>query len=94
MENYSIIWDNEAVKEFKKIIIQIKFDSPQNAEIVKNSVISFVNSLSKNPNRCTQLKNSKSLNIRFHIVKKFKIIFEIDNNTVYITNIFSAKKRI
>lgn len=63
-------------------------------KIVKNSILSFVDSLSQNPNRCSQLKNSKSLNIRFHIIKNLRIIFEKDNNTVYITNIFYAQKRI
>lgn len=50
MEQFNIIWDNEAKKELKNIISYIKNNSPQNAEMVKNSVFKFVDTLIENPN--------------------------------------------
>lgn len=94
MEQFNIIWDNEAKKGLRNIISYIKNNSPQNAEMVKNSVFKFVDTLIENPNRCTQLRNNKKLNIRFHIVKGIKVIFEVQNNTVAITNILHAKRRV
>ena len=50
--NYTVIGDNEALKELQSIVLKIKESSPQNAVLVKDAVFSFTKTLENNPSRC------------------------------------------
>ena len=92
--NYTVIGDNEALKELQSIVLKIKESSPQNAVLVKDAVFSFTKTLENNPSRCANFKNNNGINARLHIIKRLKIIFEVVNEHVFITKVIYAKKPV
>ncbi|TRX02246.1 type II toxin-antitoxin system RelE/ParE family toxin [Flavobacterium gawalongense] len=87
-----VIWSNESIKSIQDIYDFIFFDSPQNAELVINTLFEIGENLNIFPekNPIEPLFNSKM--IRFFPKWNYKIVYRIEVERIYILDIFSTRR--
>lgn len=85
-----IKWNKRSLKQLENIYEYINNDSPQNAEKVKNVIISKINKLSFNPEIYPEdrfKRNNKDKNYRAFTVYDFRISYYITSDSVIIVRI-------
>ena len=93
---YKIIWSPNAKEELEGIHFYIKYYLKEKNiadKIVKN-ILNQVLNLQYSPERYSRILYNKNRNIRRLLVKKYVIIYEVDNNTgqVFILHIFHSSQ--
>ena len=85
-KSVKISWDIEARNHFYDAIIYIKRQSPQNAEMVKQKVISAVSKLSGSPNKypIDKYRNNNDGSFRAIELFHFRISYHISENEIRI----------
>ncbi len=85
-----VIWSKNAVASIQDIYDYIYIQSPQNADLVVDTLFELGDKLNLFPekNPVEPLFNNK--NIRFFPKWNFKIVYRIEQNRIYILDIFST----
>lgn len=85
-----VIWSKNAIASIQDIYNYIYTQSPQNADLVVDTLFNLGNKLNLFPekNPIEPLFNTKD--IRFFPKWNFKIVYRIELNRIYILDIFST----
>ena len=76
---YTIIWDKEALKHFKQILIYLDTQSEQAPKIVKEAVVTRLELVKANPLICEvdKLKNPADATFRAFVVFNYRLTYQI-----------------
>jgi plasmid stabilization system protein ParE len=90
-KTFKIIWDRNALDEFKEILVYLGKRSRQAPGIVKGAVIAKLESIKKNPFTCEpdKLKSPTNDDFRAFIVFSYRVTYQIkqDNKEIRILRI-------
>ncbi|WP_310555311.1 type II toxin-antitoxin system RelE/ParE family toxin [Flavobacterium sp.] len=87
-----VIWSTDSIKSIQDIYDYISFESPQNADLVIDTLFDIGDKLNILPekNPVEPLFNSNL--IRFFPKWNYKIIYRIEAERIYILDVFSTKQ--
>lgn len=93
-KTYKVVWLPEALNGLKDIFEFIKKDSQQAAIKVSQKILSKAKSLKKEPqiHAIENYLESEKGDFRFVVVYSYKVIFEIEDNSVVILDIFHTSR--
>ena len=80
---FKIIWDRQALDNFKEILTFISKQSPQAPRIVKNGVLSKLKTIKINPFICETDKLNEAQNEEFRafIIYSYRVTYQIKMTT-------------
>jgi toxin ParE1/3/4 len=87
-----LIWTREALEKLSEIEIFISQDNPDRAEIFVNYLIDKCESLINNPQIGRIVPEILNPNIRELIVKKYRIVFKTQENSIQILTVFEGHR--
>ncbi len=97
MEDYSVIWTNSAKYDLENIIEYIKIASISNAKEIFFEITEKCNNLYYFPIKCKivpELQQIEIVKYREVIYKKWRVIYKIDNQKVYILIVVDASRNV
>jgi len=97
MKNYKVFWTNSAKYDLESIVEYIKIDSIDLAKDIFIQIKKACNDLYAFPNRGRIVPELKSIGIfkyREIIFKRWRIIYKIDKNIVYILLIADSRRNL
>lgn len=88
---FRVIWYAQALKAFDKILQYIHKESPAGAKIVKNAILTRVDSIKKNPfiSKLDDLKLDNDGSYRAFVVFHYRVSYKVSekDNTVIILRV-------
>lgn len=77
---YSIIWDRNALEQFKNILAFLLNQSAQAHKIVKEGILSRIEELKRNPFifEIDQLKDNPNSEFRAFVIYNYRITYQIE----------------
>ena len=89
-----VVWSANAIESIQNIYNYIYSQSPQNADLVVGTLFDLEDKLNLFPekNPIEPLFNSKE--IRFFPKWNFKIVYRIEENRIYILDVFSTSQNL
>lgn len=88
----SVIWSEDAIGSLQHIYDFIYSNSPQNAEMVLETLFTIGEELSEFPEKNPIDPIFKSENIRFFPKWNFKIVYRIEPTRIFVIDIFSTRQ--
>jgi len=85
-----VFWSDESIVSIQNIYDYIFFDSPQNADLVVDTLFELGNKLNIFPDKNPREPIYNSDFIRFFPKWNFKIVYRIEPNRIYILDVFST----
>jgi plasmid stabilization system protein ParE len=86
-----IVWDFEALHQFKEIIAYLKEQSSEAPGIVKQAILDQLTLIKDNPLICEvdRLKSPKDKNFRSFVVFSYRVVYQIksENNEIRILRV-------
>lgn len=81
--SFKIIWDRNALDNFKEILEYLEKHSTQAPKIVKGAIVSRLEVIKKNPfiTELDKLKDSPNKDFRAFIVFNFRVTYQIKTET-------------
>lgn len=85
----TIFWDKEARNYLKEAISYIRKDSPQNADLVKERILSSIRQLCENPYRhpADKFRRNNDGSYRAYEITRFRIAYHVSQEAIYILRI-------
>lgn len=90
----TVIWSEDAIDSIQNIYDYIHLKSPQNAEMVIDTLFEIGEKLSVFPERNPIDPIFKSENIRFFPKWNFKIVYKIEPERIFIIDVFSTRQNL
>jgi len=90
----SVEWSNDAVKSLQYIYDYIYLKSPQNAEMVIETLLSIGEQLNQFPEKNPIDPIFKNDMIRFFPKWNYKIVYRIEQTRIVIIDIFSTRQNL
>ncbi len=87
----AVVWSKASLDSLESIYSFIFFKSPQNAEMVIETLLILGDDLAKFPHRNPKEPLFNDENIRYFPKWNFKIVYRIEENKILIINIYSTK---
>ncbi len=87
----SVVWSKASLDSLKTIHNFISQNSPQNAEMVVETLLKLGDDLAKFPERNPREPLFNDESIRYFPKWNFKIVYRIEENRILIINIYSTK---
>ena len=87
-----IKWTNEALMQLFEIENFISQDSPERAEKFVDQIIEHAETLSDKPLRGRTVSEISNPDIRELIFKKYRIVYRIKGNSLYILTVFEGHR--
>jgi toxin ParE1/3/4 len=87
-----VVWSEEGLHSLELIYAYIFEDSPQNAEIVINTLLELGDSLSSFPEKYPIESAFNDKSIRFFPKWNFKIVYKIESNRIFVINVYSTRQ--
>ena len=93
--NFKVQITEQAATELDEVYEWIAADSPEQAVIWFNGLVEVSESLSTNPERCTRAPESNEIDreIRQLLYGKYRILFTIREDTVYLLHVRHGVRR-
>ncbi|WP_445455040.1 type II toxin-antitoxin system RelE/ParE family toxin [Flavobacterium sp. HNIBRBA15423] len=89
-----VIWSDKSVESLELIYNYIFENSPQNAEYVITTLLEISDSLNVFPEKYPKEPLFDDETIRFFPKWNFKIIYKIEENRIFIVNIYSTRTNL
>jgi plasmid stabilization system protein ParE len=95
MSYRQIKWDKQAVNAFHKAIEYIRKESPQNADKVKQEILTKINKISERPERHPpdKYKSANNGSYRAFELHHYRISYLIKQNEIIIARIRHTKRK-
>ena len=87
----SVLWSKASLDSLETIYNFISENSPQNAEMVVDTLLNLGDDLAKFPEKNPREPLYNDESIRYFPKWNFKIIYRIEENRILIINIYSTK---
>jgi toxin ParE1/3/4 len=87
----SVLWSKASLDSLETIYNFISENSPQNAEMVVDTLLNLGDDLAKFPERNPREPLYNDESIRYFPKWNFKIVYRIEENRILIINIYSTK---
>ncbi len=87
----SVVWSKASLDSLETIYNFIFENSPQNAEMVVDTLLNLGDDLAKFPERNPREPLYNDESIRYFPKWNFKIVYRIEENRILIINIYSTK---
>jgi len=87
----SVVWSKASLDSLEKIHDFIFKNSPQNAEMVVETLLKLGDDLGKFPERNPREPLFNDESIRYFPKWNFKIVYRLEENRILIINIYSTK---
>lgn len=87
----SVLWSKASLDSLETIYNFIFENSPQNAEMVVDTLLNLGDDLAKFPERNPREPLYNDESIRYFPKWNFKIVYSIEENRILIINIYSTK---
>ncbi|WP_324069282.1 MAG: type II toxin-antitoxin system RelE/ParE family toxin [Flavobacterium sp.] len=87
----SVLWSKASLDSLETIYNFIFENSPQNAEMVVDTLLNLGDDLAKFPERNPKEPLYNDESIRYFPKWNFKIVYRIEENRILIINIYSTK---
>jgi plasmid stabilization system protein ParE len=87
----SVLWSKASLDSLETIYNFIFENSPQNAEMVVDTLLNLGDDLAKFPERNPREPLYNDESIRYFPKWNFKIVYRIEENRILIINIYSTK---
>jgi plasmid stabilization system protein ParE len=87
----SVLWSKASLDSLETIYNFISENSPQNAEMVVDTLLNLGDDLAKFPERNPREPLYNDESIRYFPKWNFKIVYSIEENRILIINIYSTK---
>ena len=87
----SVVWSKASLDSLETIYNFIFENSPQNAEMVVDTLLNLGDDLAKFPERNPKEPLYNDESIRYFPKWNFKIVYRIEENRILIINIYSTK---
>ena len=87
----SVVWSKASLDSLETIYNFISENSPQNAEMVVDTLLNLGDDLAKFPERNPREPLYNDESIRYFPKWNFKIVYRIEENRILIINIYSTK---
>lgn len=87
----SVVWSKASLDSLETIHNFIFQNSPQNAEMVVDTLLNLGDDLAKFPERNLREPSFNDDTIRYFPKWNFKIVYRIEENRILIINIYSTK---
>lgn len=88
----SVVWSKEAIDSIQHIYDFIYSKSPQNAEMVLETLFKIGDELTIFPEKNPVESTFKDKNIRFFPKWNFKIVYKIESDRIFIIDVFSTRQ--
>ena len=90
----SVIWSEDAIGSLQNIYDYIFLKSPQNAEMVVDTLFKVGDELTIFPEKNPVDTIFKDENIRFFPKWNFKIVYKIEPDRIFIIDVFSTRQNL
>ncbi|MFN3755625.1 MAG: type II toxin-antitoxin system RelE/ParE family toxin [Flavobacterium sp.] len=90
----TVVWSNNSIESIQNIYNYISFQSPQNAEMVVDTLFRIGDELSVFPKKNPIEPIFKSEKIRFLPKWNFKIVYKIEIDRIIILDVFSTRQNL
>ena len=90
----SIVWSEDAINSIQHIYDYIHSKSPQNAEMVIETLFTIGEELAIFPEKNPIDPIFKSESIRFFPKWNFKIVYKIEPSRIFIIDVFSTRQNL
>jgi toxin ParE1/3/4 len=87
----SVLWSKASLDSLETIYNFISENSPQNAEMVVDTLLNLGDDLAKFPEKNPREPLYNDESIRYFPKWNFKIVYRIEENRILIINIYSTK---
>jgi plasmid stabilization system protein ParE len=87
-----VLWSKDSIESIQAIYDYINIQSPQNANLVVDTLFDLGDNLSFFPERNPVEPLFNDSTIRFFPKWNFKIVYQIEPNRIYILDVFSTLK--
>ena len=87
-----VFWSKDSIESIQAIYDYINIQSPQNANLVVDTLFDLGDNLSFFPERNPVEPLFNDSTIRFFSKWNFKIVYQIEPNRIYILDVFSTLK--
>lgn len=95
--DFSVFWTNTAQDDLSALVEHIYQDSPQNARTIFHTIREYAKSLNQFPLRgriVPELAYIGLFTYRELIIERWRLIYKIDNNHVFVTALFDSRQNI
>lgn len=95
--NFSVFWADSAQDDLSTLVEHIFQDSPQNAREIFHIIRQRAESLNHFPQRgrvVPELSDIGILTYRELIIERWRLIYKIDNDQVFVTALFDSRQNI
>ncbi|PZO27098.1 MAG: hypothetical protein DCF13_12360 [Flavobacteriaceae bacterium] len=89
-----VIWSKNSISSIQNIYDYIVEESPQNADLVVNTLFDLGDKLNIFPEKNPVEPIYNNNFIRFFPKWNFKIVYKIEPDRIYILDVFSTRKRL
>ncbi len=87
-----VVWTKEALERLNEIEEFIGINNPKRAEAFINYLIDSGESISDNPNLGRVVPDFANTKLREIIVKKYRIVYRVNEQTIEILTVFEGHK--
>lgn len=95
--HFNVFWTNTAQGDLSSLIEHIHQDSPQNARTIFHTIRERSKSLNQFPLRgriVPELADIGLFTYRELIIERWRLIYKIDNDQVFVTALFDSRQNI
>ena len=95
--NFSVFWTDTAQGDLSALVEHIAQDSPQNARIIFHTIRERARNLNHFPQRgriVPELADIGILTYRELIIERWRLIYKIDKDHVFVTALFDSRQNM
>jgi plasmid stabilization system protein ParE len=83
----SVIWSGPALEDLERILDYISLDNPEAAQDVAGQILSYVEQIESHPLLGKRIESVTGETYRQLIYRPCKIIYRVDDETIYILHV-------